>query len=131
MRKCRGDLQTTLRFGVYPFTPLDLGLSTSHLLERRFYLALVLTRIGMTLISFWGCRSSHGVMPWSIRLLELKNTSPAWPNEKVSYHHPSTRSYPEAENSSRSTNHFVCRLTGEFWGPLRGFTYAISVSAQH
>ena len=131
VRKCRGHLQVTRGLGCsYLSLPMGQGLSTSHLQYRAFYLALVSTRLGMTLVPFWEYQSPPGVMSWSIQLLWLKNNIPARSGEKVSYPHPSTRSYSEIRNSSGSTNHLVSMLAGEFWGRLRGLAWAIRVSAQ-
>ena len=81
----------------------------------------------MTLYPNWGCLALPGVVPRSIRLLELKNISPEGFDEKVSYPHPSTRNCSDAENQIGSTYHLVSKLAGEFKSPLRAFT---CVSAQ-
>ena len=90
------------------------------LLYKEFYLAFVSTRLGMTFFIF-RFLSSHGMMTHAFQLREIKNTSPAEPDEKVSYLHPISRSYTDSGNPSLSTNHSASRLAGDFRGTQLGF----------
>ena len=105
VRKCRGHLQATrdLRYS-HSSLPIEHGaISVPPPLLKRFYLALVSYRLGMILVPFWGCLSSHGVMTLVLLLLGLINTNPAGPGEIVFYPHPSTRSCPDTENPIESS----------------------------
>ena len=103
-------------------------ISASLPLLREFYLALnqldvFLLCFGMPIIT--RCYDSDN----STTRAEKHQSFTTW--WKVSYYRALARSYPDVGNSSRSTNHLMSRLAGEFWGPLRWLIYAISVSAQH
>ena len=73
----------------------------------------------MTLAPFWRCLSSHDMMVLAIQLLGLKNSSPAVNAEKVSYPHPTSRSYPDAEIQAGPQSHLVRKLVGEFSVPYK------------
>ena len=93
------------------------GLGFSHLFLphwARVYLRLIsfierilpsslLAWLDMTLVSYWGCLSLHGVTKLTHRILILNNTSPALPSKDVSSSHSTSRSSPNSENSSCST----------------------------
>ena len=87
--------------GIYKLLEVWVFLFISHLAQiylrssfiRGFCLALVLSRLYMTLVSFKGCLSSHCM----IRLLGLINIIPSWPDEKYLCHTPA----PEAVQMQR------------------------------
>ena len=73
-RKCWGHLQATQGLG-YSHSSFPAGSELIFVLphlQGRFYLAFVWTRLGMTLVPFWGCLLSPGVMLWTIILLGMK-----------------------------------------------------------
>ena len=96
--KCRCHLQVTRKFWVLLFIPLTLsqGQSPSHLFYKENFHNSRLSEVWCDLGSILRCLSSPGVMIRTLKLLGLTNTSTAGPDVKVSYPHPSTRSYPNS-----------------------------------
>ena len=79
-----GVIYKLLEVWVFSFISHWARIYLSSSFIRRFYLALVLSRLYVTLVSFKGCLSSHGV----ILLLGMINIIPAWPGEKYLTHIP-------------------------------------------
>ena len=96
--RCRGHLQATLGFLVFPFILPHWVRAYLHPTSfiGKIYLTLDSARLGNTLVSFWGCISSHGVMTRALQLLGLKNTSLVESDLKVFYPHLIPCSDPDA-----------------------------------
>ena len=62
---------------------------------------------------------------------KAEKNSPVEPGEKVFYPHSTSRSGPDTRNPSGSTIPLGAQAHWSVQGPLRGFTSAINVFAQH
>ena len=90
LSKCRNHLQVTQGLGIL-IHPLFTGprsiLIFSPLYEG-FYQALVSSRLGMDLVLFWECLSTHDVMTQALQILRFyKNISLSILVEKITYPH--------------------------------------------
>ena len=121
MGKCIGHLQATQGFRVFPFITEFGSISFSPPLWGWFYLSLISFKLGMILVPFWDV--SHRMLWCPERFCYY-----GW---KVSYSHPSTRSYPDAGFLSGFTNPLGAQTRWKVQGPLLGLTCAISVVTQH
>ena len=133
VRKCRGHQQATRRFGVFSFIPppliLELSLPisftkkilpSSRLSEVRHDLGSILEMLIIT----W-CDDSGASTTWT------KNTSLVGPGEKYLIPIPPFGVVQKHGMQAGSQSYLVCKFDEEFRDSLRGFTCAISVSAQH
>ena len=85
-------------------------------------------RLGITLVLFWRCLSSHRVMTRVTPQLGLKNICPAGPDEKVSNPFQPPRVVQTQRIQADSQSHLVRRLADDFKVPLLGSTCVITVS---
>ena len=126
MKKCRGYLQVTQRFTLFPliYSLLGIDLSQSYLLFRKDFtyfssqLDITFDHLRIPIITWYDESGTE-------------NTSPEVPDENVTSPNPNSWRIEDAENPNDSINHFVRRLAKYFASTLREFICAISFSVQH
>ena len=127
----KGHLQATQGFGIFPIILFHWAYLRPTSIIGKILPNSCLSEVGHDLGFILGCLPLHDAMNRAIRLLWLKSTSLARPGEKVSYPHPTSRSDPEAGNPRKYIIPFGAQTHWRVQGLLRGFTWAISVSAQN